>query len=144
MRTNGVCYQEGGRVERLCRENGWRIDGHKDDTIYLDFKSPIAGVRRMLISRGDEALVIFSVMSFAEVPAHNIPHEVLGYLLERNAELVLGAWNMQVTEEGKTIFFCRYVAIGMALNAGLFKYICETLNEAAHEFDVKMQRAGLL
>jgi len=144
LRNNGVCYQERGRIERLTRENGWSIDGRTDDTIYLDFKSPFASDRRLLISRGDEALVIFSGMSFAEVPAHNFPQEVLGYLLERNAEMALGAWNMQITEEGKALCFCRYVAIGMGLNAGLFKYVCEGLNEEVHEFDVRMQKAGLL
>jgi len=144
MHNNVICYQERGRIDRLCGEIGWDIDGREDDTIYLDFKSPIAGTRRMLISRGDEALVNFSVLSFAEVSPRRIPKEVLGYLLERNTEIALGAWDMFVNEDENVLFLCRYTAIGVGLNAGLVKYICETLNQEVHEFDERLQKAGLL
>ncbi len=144
MRSNGACDQERVRVERLCRENGWSVDERDGDDCCLYFNSSFADVRRVRIARGDQALVIISVMSFALLPAQNVPPEVLGYMLERNAEIVLGGWRMVVTDEGQLAFMVTYVAMGLGLNAGLFKHICETLNHEAHEFDVKMQRAGLL
>jgi hypothetical protein len=51
---------------------------------------------------------------------------------------------MRITDDEQTTFMLGYVAFGLGLNAGVFKHICETLNQEVHEFDVKMQRAGLL
>jgi hypothetical protein len=144
MRGNGVCYQERNRVERLARENGWCVDERDGDDRYLHFKSPLAGVRKVLVSRGDEALVVFCVLSFASIPGRDLPPEVAGYLLERNAKVVLGGWHMVISDDDRAGFAVKYVALGPGLNAGLFKHICESLNEEAHEFDVKMRKVGLL
>jgi hypothetical protein len=141
---NGAGYRERGRIERLCHENGWDVDARDGEDRYLFFHSPFAEHRSVVVGRGDEALVVFTAMSFTVLPPQVVPPEVLGYLLQRNEQIGLGAWRVSETDDEKLAFLVSYVAIGCGLTAGLFKHICETINQEANEFDVKMRRAGLL
>lgn len=135
---------ERGRIERLCRELGWSVDERDARKISLHFKDPLAGIRKLFISHGDEPLVLIAVYSYAILPAEKVPPEVNGYLLSRSAEMPLGAWQASCDSDGDVLFSLRYVAAGRGLTAPLFKFICEALVREAGAFDERMGRAGLL
>ena len=141
--NNGVRYEERGRIERLCREIGW-ITQASWATASASISNARWSASGDCWSRAATGVALLSVMSFAEVPAHNFPHEILSYLLARNAEMVLATWSIQTDEHGAARFFCRYDAIGMGLHSGLFKYACEKLLAEVSEFDLRMRKAGLL
>jgi hypothetical protein len=136
--------RERGRIERLCRELGWSVDEQDGQKIALHFKDPLAGIRKVYISHGDEELVLLAVYSFAILPASSVPPEVCSHLLSRNSELSLGAWQAARDRDGDVLFNLRYVASGRGLYAALLKYACEGLVREAASFDQRMSQAGLL
>ena len=134
----------GGRIERLCSELGWSIDERDGDQITLRFKDKITGTRDVMIGAGDDSLVLFMVFSTAVMPRDEVPDELVGYLLNRNTELGLGAWQASIDKKGNAFLGIKYAALGNGLTAGALKYICQTMVEEATEFDGRMKRAGLL
>ncbi len=136
--------QERGRIERLCRELGWSVDERDGQKIALHFKDPLAGIRKVYLSHGDEPLVMLVVYSFAILPANRLPEEVIGHLLMRSAEIGAGAWQMSVDGDGDAIFCVRYTASGRGLTAAMLKYVCQGLVREAAGFDERMSKAGLL
>src|ERR1700722_10206438 len=64
--------EERGRIERLCRELGWGVDGREGDTILLRFNHAEMGPRDVRVISGDECLASFVVYSHAYPPADNV------------------------------------------------------------------------
>jgi hypothetical protein len=112
--------------------------------ISLHFKDPLTGIRKVLISHGDESLVLLAAYSFAILSPNEAPHELGGHLLSRNSEMSLGAWQVSLNRNGELMFNVRYVACGGGLTAGLLKFICDGLIRETAEFDRRMAKAGLL
>ena len=67
----------------------------------------------------------------------------LGYLLKRNGKPFVG-WQMCVGNNGNVGFAVNYFALAAGLRPEVFKLICETMIQEVHEFDAKMDKAGLL
>ena len=132
-----------GRIERLCGEIGWAIDERGEDRIFLHFKDPFAGIRKVFIAAGDE-LVLFAVYSFAVLPAERVPHEVNGYLVLRNGQMKVGAWQAKEDDDGDVLFCVQFTTSLAGLSAGMFKLACESMICEAQAFDERMIRAGLL
>jgi hypothetical protein len=131
-------------ISSLCSQLGWSIDERVgSDGYVLHFKDPLLGIRKLLITVGSGGrLVMFMALSASDLTPERVPTEILGYLLRRNYELVLGAWRMSVDN---TVTFS--VAHGMlmsSLNPGVFKAMCEMICKEAYEFDAKLRQAGLV
>jgi hypothetical protein len=132
-------------VETCCEELGWAIDERPNaHEMCLHFKDPIVGIRKVLVCFGDrEVFVGFTVFSAVCVPAQQVPLNALGYLLKRNGQPFVG-WQMCVGNNGDVGFAVNYFALAAGLRPEVFKLICETLIQEVHEFDAKMDKAGLL
>jgi hypothetical protein len=51
---------------------------------------------------------------------------------------------MCIRDDGNVAFSLNYCALAAGLHPGIFKMLCETMVKEAHEFDAKMNEAGLL
>ncbi len=136
--------EERGRIERLCRELGWGVDGREGGAILLRFNHAELGPRDVRVLSGDDCLALFLVYSQALPPADNVTEEVLGYLLHQNATAAPGCWFADVTQDGRAIFGLRYDALGAALDPPTLKFICEKMVAEVLSFDARMKAAGLL
>lgn len=135
--------QAAGHIERLCQELGWSINDCNGEGV-LYFRDTTIGVRTVLVKRGLKFALI-STCSEAMLPASRLPAEVMGYLLTRNTQLAMAAWQASVMDnDGQVKFALSYCAFVPGLDAAAFKIICEAMVKEAHEFDVKMKAAGLL
>lgn len=147
-RFNGAsCNGHGrdrGRIERYCRELGWSVDEREGNMIKLHFKDEMIGIRKVVIHGGDNAFVGFVVVSHAILPKENVPPEVAGYLLLRNAQITFGKWQLMITDEDEAVFVLQYDALGQGLSAPVMQHICKNMIPEVAEFDRRMQRAGLL
>jgi len=132
-------------VEACCRELGWSIDERLAvDKIGLHFKDPLLGIRKVIVNAGcPEAMVAFTVFSAAALPPTQVPADVLGYLLERNSELLV-AWQIFVKEDGNLAFAVDHYAFAAGLRSEFFKTLCGALVREVQEFDDRMHKAGLL
>lgn len=132
-------------IEACCAQLGWSIDERLDNNgMVLYFKDPIVSIRKLLITVGDAgSLAVMSVFSGAEIPAHQVSSEVLGYLLSRNTAMVCPAWQI-AANDGKIRFSVAYGTLVRGLDAGLFKVLCETMCKEVHDFDSKLRQAGIL
>lgn len=136
--------QASGHIERLCQELGWSIDERNGEGVVLYFNDPAIGVRKVLVTEGAKVMLI-STFSGAVVPVSRVPIEVMGYLLTRNTQLAVAAWQASVMDNGGSVKFALgYCALIAGLDATAFKVISEAMVREAHEFDVKMKAAGLL
>ena len=132
-----------GRIERLCGELGWSIDGRDRDTITLDFNDPVTSRRSVYIASGDESLVLFTTFSMAIVSATDVPDGIPAYLLLQNSKQGAGMW--QMTHDDTSVYFSLiYRALGDGLNAGALKFICQGMVREAAQFDERMLKAGYL
>ena len=87
---------------------------------------------------------MIAAYSASSLSARQVPSEVLGYLLNRNAEMVTGAWQASLTGNGTVAFGVTYCALMGGLDAATFKLICEQIAGEAYLFDSKMRVARLL
>ena len=146
---NGHAAQRGnakvrGRIERLCRELGWTVDGREDGMLRLDFHHGELGTRSVRVLGGDDGLATLIAYSGALPPPANVPEEVLGYLLNRNVTANFGGWFADVTADGKAIFGVLYRILGDGTQAQGLKFICESMVGEVCAFDLTMKAAGLL
>jgi len=141
---SGHDNDERGRIERLCRQLGWTVDEWFGNTIVLHFKDPLGTIRKVFIDAGDEALVSMAVYSFASLPQREVPQEIIGYLLQQNSWVAIGAWQVMINNDEDAVFRVVYRALEGGLTGESFKYICESMVGEAAAFDKKMQAAGLL
>ncbi|HVV74303.1 MAG TPA: hypothetical protein VHI52_22905 [Verrucomicrobiae bacterium] len=133
----------GGRIERLCSELGWGIDGRKGKTVKLLFNCPVIGNRMVFISNGDEALVLFAVYSSAVFDSRRVPDVPTNFALVQNDKAAMGKW--EVTLEGDNLLFrLTYAALGDGLTAAAMKLICNDMLGTAADFDAKMKEVGYL
>lgn len=132
-------------IEACCAQLGWSIDERiQNNGMVLYFKDPIVSIRKLLITVGDAgSIAVMSVFSAAEIPAHQVSSEVLGYLLSRNTAMVCPAWQISAND-GKIGFSVAYGTHVRGLDAPLFKVLCETMCKEVHEFDSKLRQAGIL
>jgi hypothetical protein len=134
----------GELIEKCCHELGWAIHERPSaHAMCLNFKDPLVGIRRVLAGFGKEFCVAFTVFSGVCVPPQQFPLNVLGYLLKRNGQPFVG-WEMCVADDGDVGFALNYCALTSGLRPPVFKLICETMLKEVHEFDAKMDKAGLL
>lgn len=131
-------------VERCCERLGWSIDERPSaKELVLYFKDPLIRRRKVHLRFGELGIyATFNAHSSAWIPAERVPEEVLAYLLERNSNPFV-CWQMCVGDDGVG-FLLSYFAIATGLNENIFKLICETMIEEAHEFDKRMNKAGLI
>jgi hypothetical protein len=135
---------ERGRIERLCRQLGWSLDGREGDTLILRFNHRTQGACDVRVTGGDSALVMFLASSRAAVWGQQVPEEVLGYLLLQNAKAGTGGWVILAGDDDTVSFHMLYRALGAGLDAPALKFICEGMAGEVFAFDDKMRRAGLL
>lgn len=134
----------GELVETCCHELGWAINERPNaHAMCLHFKDPLVKARYVLVGFGAGFYVAFTVFSAVCVPPEQVPINALGYLLKRNGQPFIG-WQMCVGETGDVGFALHYFALASGLRPEVFKLICETMLEEVHEFDAKMDKAGLL
>ena len=133
------------RLKRVAENSaGPSTNGLTANKICLHFKDPRLGIRKVIVSAGcQETMVGFAVFSAAALPAKQVPADVLGYLLERNSELLV-AWQMFVKEDGNLGFALDYCTFAAGLQPDFFKTLCGTMVREVQEFDAKMHKAGLL
>lgn len=134
----------GGRIEQCCEQLGLSIAERDGKTLVLYFKDDLVGRRKLCISRGDGALVLFTAFSHAILPASRLPDDLAKCVLRRNDDLLIGKWSMSVDDDGDVVFALQYCALGDGINAASFKHVAQALINEANEFDAKMARAGLL
>jgi hypothetical protein len=132
-------------VESCCRELGWVIDERPNaHEMCLHFKDPLISIRKVLVCFDDEGLfVAFTVYSAVCVPAKQVPLEAFGYLLKRNGESFV-RWEMCIGDGGEIGFALNYFALASGLRHATFKLICDTMLKEVHEFDARMDKAGLI
>jgi hypothetical protein len=135
----------GDLVETCCQQLGWSIDERPSaHEMCLHFTDPLIRTRKVLVGFGDRGIYVgFTVFSAARIPPQQVPLEALGYLLERNGKAFVG-WQMCIADDGNVGFAVNYFALAAGLRPEIFKLLCETMIEEAHEFDAKMDKAGLL
>jgi hypothetical protein len=131
-------------VETCCHELGWVINERPNaHAMCLHFNDPLVRVRYVLVDLGDHrTYVAFKVFSAVCVPPQQVPLNALGYLLKRNGQPFIG-WEMCVGDTGDVGFALNYFALADGLRPAVFKLICETMLKEVHEFDAKMDKAGL-
>jgi hypothetical protein len=147
--TEGVLsgLKSGGtkQIEGLCNALRWAANVQDEATVVVNFNDGLAGgQRKLVILCNDVDLALFSAYSASTIPCDHLPREVLGYLLTRNKELGLGAWQICADENGNARIGITYSALAAGLTLPLFHCIALTLIEEAHEFDTKMRDAGML
>lgn len=133
-----------GRIERLCEQLRWDIDGRDGDVLTLNFKCPLIGARPVYISSGDEPLVLFWSSSLTVFPKNRVPDYFVGYALFGNSTTPLGKWQANFNQRGDVYFSHTYTALGEGLDAAALKYICSTIATEVSSFDTKMQEKGYL
>jgi hypothetical protein len=132
-----------GRIDRLCRQLGWEVDGREGDTVILRFNHRTEGACDVRVTGGDSSLAMFLAGSRAAVRGE-VPEEVLGYLLLRNAKAGAGGWVIHAGDDGTVSFHMLYRALGAGLDAAALKWICEGMAGEVSAFDARMRRAGFL
>jgi len=135
--------EEHGRIERLCRELNWTVDGRDGETLILKFNHKELGSRDVRIRHGDDILVELMAMSHAFPKAEQVPEQVLGHLLSDESTQSIAGWTVMVGVEERAIFALRYAALGAGLDAPTLKYLCETMIDDVCRFDLRMKDAGL-
>jgi hypothetical protein len=132
-------------VETCCQQLGWAIDERPNaHEMFLHFKDPLIRVRKVLVCFDDEGFyVAFTAFSAVCVPAQQVPIEALGYLLKRNGKSFVN-WEMCIGDGGDIGFALNYFALASGLRPAAFKLICDTMLKEVHEFDARMDKAGLL
>jgi hypothetical protein len=130
-------------VERMCQELGWPIDERDGTTILLYFKDPILRVRKVAINTG-ESVIGFTVLSAATLNPRQVSAEIMAYLLLCNSKLGGSAWQMFESGNGNAGFSVAAYMLMDGMNSAMFKFLCESMAKAAHEFDAKLNSAGLL
>jgi hypothetical protein len=133
----------GGRtaaVEALCAELGWSVDERSGPgAILLHFRDPAIGVRKVIVSVGECGDIgVVSVLSASQL--RQAPGELVGYLLNRNAQM-LPAWQMTRSDGGEFTFAVKQGVFLRGMRAAAFRLICETLLKEAHDFDSKLRGA---
>jgi len=130
-------------VERFCREVGWSVDERQGEVMLLHFTDTVVGVRKVAITPRNR-LMSLRVWCPAFMNARQIPNEVMGYLLLRNSELGVVAWQVYDVGNGNAAFALASNMFMAGMDALVFKHVCETMVKEAKAFDEKMQAAGLL
>ena len=135
----------GDVVRTCCGQLGWSIDERLNaNEVCLHFNDPLVGIRKVVVGIGDHGTIVaFTVFSAVCIQSQQVPANVLGYLLQRNSQLLI-AWQMCVRDSGEVAFSITYCALAAGIDPGVFKMLCETMVKEAHEFDAKMDEAGLL
>jgi hypothetical protein len=132
------------RIERLCGELGWPIAKEDRDEVCLHFKDPCVSARLLWVRTCYPAIAHIRVYSCAHLPGIRVPPQVIGYLLRRNDEIVIGAWSVRVDDDCNVSFSLIYDALAEGLDAPLFGEICEQLVNEVVDFDGKLRLAKLL
>ena len=132
-------------AETCCQQLGWSIDERPSpNEIWLSFKDSLIRRRNVQVGFGADGVYMgFRVFSAVSMPAKMVPHAVMGYMLERNGNLYVG-WEVCIQENDIVGFAVSYFALAAGIRPELFKTICETMIQEAHEFDVRMHKAGVL
>ncbi|HVX09874.1 MAG TPA: hypothetical protein VHC22_01615 [Pirellulales bacterium] len=131
------------RMEHILEELEWSIDERRGKTLGLNFKCPVAGVRPVFISNGDEPLVFFAVYSEVEFDSRKVPGFATNFAMVQNDETVFGKWSAAI-DDGAATFRLLYTALGEGLTPVAVKTICEHMIEAAGIFDRRMKEEGYL
>src|SRR5216684_689748 len=110
---NGSASSNGhtASIERLCQALEWQVDENEGSIVRLHFKDPLAGIRKLRIHRTDGPLTLFAVYCFAQPAVRDVPAEILAYLLKRNGELAVGAWELHFLDDGTVGFAFTYAAL---------------------------------
>ena len=142
---NGTLFRSSsnGLIEGFCQELGWAIDERDADRILLHFADPSGRLRKVSIC-ADDKLMSFCVYSAAAVPSRRIPAEIMGFLLHRNSEMSISAWQSFVQGNGDVGFALACCLLVQGMDAGLLKYACESMVQEVASFDTKLQAARLL
>jgi hypothetical protein len=127
----------------MCQELGWPIDERDGSTILLHFNDPIIRIRKVAISSGEKVMG-FTVVSAATLNPRQVSAEIMAYLLFCNSKLGGSAWQMFECGNGNAGFSVAAYMPMDGMNSAMFKFLCESMAKAAHEFDAKMNSAGLL
>jgi hypothetical protein len=132
-------------AETCCQQLGWSIDERPTaKEMRLRFNDPLVRRRNVQLGFEDDGLYLaFRVFSAVWMPAKAVPHAALGYLLERNGKLLV-SWEVCIQDDDIVGFALSYFALAVGLRPDVFKSICETMIQEAHEFDSRMYKAGLL
>ncbi len=132
-------------IYACCRELGLSIHSRTSDGgVRLHFHDPLIDTRVVMVGITDRgANVSFMAISPVTVPAKNLSAQVMGYLLERNAQPFV-AWQVAVGEDGTAMFILSYRVPTPGVHPQSFKLLCQTMATESLAFDSIMQRAGLL
>jgi hypothetical protein len=131
-------------AESCCQQLGWRVDERPHaHEMRLSFNDPLIRRRKVQLGFEDDGVyVAFRVFSAVWMPAKKVPHAALGYLLERNGKLLV-SWELCIGNNDNVRFALCYFALTAGLRPEIFKSICETMIQEAHEFDSRLDAAGL-
>lgn len=142
--TQAIVFQpSAGRIERLCRELGWRWEKRGTDAYTIHFRGPQSHHREIRIEDGDACMVVMTAHSDAVM--RNASPDILAYLLLKNFKgSGVGMWAMNVDPLKNIWFYLSYLAIGDGLTAASFKFICQSLLDEVDDFDNKMRGSGFL
>lgn len=130
-------------IERLCRKLDWEVDERRGDRIRLHFKGD-GQVERRTVSIGcHEKLCTFLTLSMSTLYARDIPGDLPAAILRHNGECLIGAWEMDLDDDGEVNFMCSYAIPAKLLSHKFFKTICTSLVAEASEFDRRLAEHGL-
>jgi hypothetical protein len=130
-------------IERLCRKLDWEVDERRGDRIRLHFKGDGLVERRTVSIGCHEKLCTFLTLSMSTLYARDIPGDLPAAILRHNGECVIGAWEMDVDDDGEVNFMCSYAIPAKVLTPKFFKTICTSLVAEASDFDRRLAEHGL-
>ncbi|WP_020471549.1 hypothetical protein [Zavarzinella formosa] len=138
-RTNGDA-----KVCDLLAKLGWAIDERVNNSIVLNFRDSVVGIRKVYVTVLEDAYALFSVASVADFTYRNMPEDFASYLLIRNSKSSFGCWQMSDSNRQCFSFTAMYTAILPGLEPAAFKVICENLCTEAREVDSGLREKGLI
>jgi len=134
------------KIENLCNQLGWSIDGRMDDSgLVLNFSDPTVGTRQLLVTAGESGRMAFlSMACLVSIAPDDLPNELGYHLLMRNKAGVFHSWQLCENTNGRAGFIASYCALVDGLDPVMFKVICDTLLKEVHEVDNGLRSKGYM
>ena len=132
-----------GAILAMCRRLGWVVDASDGNNVSIPFRDPVVGMRKVYVNSSEDGRYgHVSVLSDA-VLRGSFPADVLAYLLVRNGEVEVGAWQAHAGK-GSVQFSLEYRVPPESLSDAQLVRVCQILLAEAAEFDARLRKEGLL
>jgi len=124
-------------VKGLAEANEWEVAESDKESAVIEFETEDGDTLGVFITRYDD-FVEFTVPSATVFETEDeIPHEASTYLLQRNAELPLGFWCMEVSEDGDMFYSLMHNEMAGPMDDETFADIVTTMLDECEEFEAQ-------